>query len=133
MTIVLSVGIFQIGAGVLIMNLALQAVPAGRSSVLVYAMPLWVAVLMWLFFRTAPRDEMLGLVLGLTGVLVLVNPTVIDWGVPTELAGTLALIFNAILWAGTNTTTGATPGCRARWTSSRGCSWPRSSPWQLPR
>ena len=43
---------------------------------------------------------MVGLVLGLTGVLVLVNPTVIDWGVPAELAGTLALIFNAILWAG---------------------------------
>jgi drug/metabolite transporter (DMT)-like permease len=100
-TIVLSVGILQIGAGVLIMNLALQAVPAGRSSVLLYAMPLWVAVLMWLFFRTTPRrNEMIGLVLGLTGVLVLVNPTVINWGVPAELAGTLALIFNAILWAG---------------------------------
>ena len=94
-------GVLQIGAGVLIMNLALQAVPAGRSSVLLYAMPLWVAVLMWLFFRTAPRrNEMIGLVLGLTGVLVLVNPTVIDWGVPAELAGTLALVFNAILWAG---------------------------------
>ena len=32
-------------------------------------MPLWVAVLMWLFFRTAPRrNEMVGLILGLTGV-----------------------------------------------------------------
>ena len=41
----------QIAAGVLIMNFALQAVPAGRSSVLLYAMPLWVALLLWLFFR----------------------------------------------------------------------------------
>jgi drug/metabolite transporter (DMT)-like permease len=98
--IILSVGLVQIAAGVLIMNLALQAVPAGRSSVLLYAMPIWVAVLMWVFFRARPRrNELIGLILGLTGLLVLVNPTVIDWGVPAELAGTLALIGNAVLWA----------------------------------
>ena len=52
--IVFSVSIFQIAAGVLIMNFALQAVPAGRSSVLLYAMPLWVALLLWAFFRIRP-------------------------------------------------------------------------------
>jgi drug/metabolite transporter (DMT)-like permease len=99
--IVFSVSIFQIAAGVLIMNFALQAVPAGRSSVLLYAMPLWVALLLWAFFRVRPRrNEAIGLILGLTGILVLVNPTVIDWGVPLELAGTLALVVNGILWAG---------------------------------
>jgi drug/metabolite transporter (DMT)-like permease len=99
--IVLSVATFQIAAGVLIMNFALQAVPAGRSSVLVYAMPLWVAALMWLVFRVRPRrNELLGLFLGLTGLVVLVNPSVIDWGIPAELVGTLALIANGILWAG---------------------------------
>jgi drug/metabolite transporter (DMT)-like permease len=99
--IILSVGTMQIAAGVLIMNLALQAVPAGRSSVLLYAMPLWVAVLMWLVFRVRPRrNEAIGLVLGLGGILALVNPTVINWGVPAELAGTLALVLDAILWAG---------------------------------
>jgi drug/metabolite transporter (DMT)-like permease len=98
--IVVSVALVQIAAGVLIMNFALQAVPAGRSSVLVYAMPLWVALLLWAFFRTRPRrNEAVGLVLGLSGILVLVNPTVIDWGVPLELAGTLALVVNGVLWA----------------------------------
>ncbi len=68
--IILSVGLVQIAAGVLIMNLALQAVPAGRSSVLLYAMPIWVAVLMWVFFRARPRrNELIGLILGLTGLL----------------------------------------------------------------
>ena len=99
--IILSVGTAQMAAGVLIMNLALQAVPAGRSSVLLYAMPLWVAVLMWLFFRVRPRrNESIGLVLGLGGIVALVNPSVIDWGVPAELLGTLGLVLNAILWAG---------------------------------
>ena len=98
--IIASVSLLQIAAGVLIMNFALQAVPAGRSSVLLYAMPLWVALLLWAFFRTPPRrNEAVGLVLGLGGILVLVNPTVIDWGVPLELAGTLALVVNGILWA----------------------------------
>ena len=98
--IVVSVSLLQIAAGVLIMNFALQAVPAGRSSVLVYAMPLWVALLLWLFFRQKPRrNEFLGLLLGLTGILVLVNPSVINWDVPLELAGTLALVLNGVLWA----------------------------------
>ena len=98
--IVFSVSLFQIAAGVLIMNFALQAVPAGRSSVLLYAMPLWVALLLWAFFRVKPRrNEAVGLVLGLGGILVLVNPTVINWGIPLELAGTIALIVNGVLWA----------------------------------
>jgi drug/metabolite transporter (DMT)-like permease len=98
--IIASVSLLQIAAGVLIMNFALQAVPAGRSSVLLYAMPLWVALLLWAFFRTPPhRNEAVGLVLGLGGILILVNPTVIDWGIPLELAGTLALVVNGILWA----------------------------------
>lgn len=41
--VVLSVGLGQVAAGIALMNLALQVVPAGRSSVLVYTMPLWVA------------------------------------------------------------------------------------------
>jgi len=98
--IIASVSLLQIAAGVLIMNFALQAVPAGRSSVLLYAMPLWVALLLWLFFRVKPRrNEAIGLVLGLTGILVLVNPTVIDWSIPLELAGTVALVINGVLWA----------------------------------
>jgi len=98
--IVFSVSLLQIAAGVLIMNFALQAVPAGRSSVLLYAMPLWVALLLWAFFKVKPRrNEAVGLVLGLGGILVLVNPTVINWGIPLELAGTLALVFNGVLWA----------------------------------
>lgn len=98
--IVLSVGLAQIAAGVLIMNLALQVVPAGRSSVLVYTMPLWVAVLMALLFGVRPsRTELAGLGLGIAGIALLLNPSAIDWGAPGELLGTLALVFNAILWA----------------------------------
>ncbi len=98
--IILSVALLQIAAGILIMNFALQAVPAGRSSVLVYTMPLWVAVLLWVGFRAAPRrGELVGLALGVVGILILVNPSVIDWASPPEVIGTVALILDAVLWA----------------------------------
>ena len=98
--IIVSVGIAQVAAGVVLMNLALQAVPAGRSSVLVYTMPLWVAVLLAVLFGIRPRrNELIGLVLGIGGICLLLNPTVIDWSVPGELWGSLALVLNAVLWA----------------------------------
>ena len=98
--IIASVGIAQVAAGVVLMNLALQAVPAGRSSVLVYTMPLWVAVLLAVLFGIRPRrNELIGLVIGIAGIGLLLNPTVIDWSVPGELWGSLALVLNAVLWA----------------------------------
>ena len=98
--IVASVGLLQVAGGVIIMNLALQVVPAGRSAVLVYTQPLWVAVLLAIAFRVPPlRNELVGLVLGIAGLVLLLNPAVIDWSSPAEVAGTLALLGNAVLWA----------------------------------
>ncbi len=99
--IIASVGLGQIGAGVAIQVLALQVVPAGRSAVLLYTMPLWVAVLLALAFRIRPtRPELVGLVLGLGGLAALLNPAVIDWASSLELMGTLGLLANAVIWAG---------------------------------
>lgn len=98
--VVLSVGLLQLGAGVLIMNLALQVVPAGRSAVLVYTQPLWVAVILAAVFRIPPlRNELVGLALGIAGLVLLLNPAVIDWSNGAEVAGTLLLLFDAVLWA----------------------------------
>jgi drug/metabolite transporter (DMT)-like permease len=98
--IILSIGLGQVAAGVVIQSLALQVVAAGRSSVLLYTMPLWVAVLLALVYAIRPRrDELAGLVLGIAGLVLLVNPAVIDWSAPGELAGTLGLLGNAVIWA----------------------------------
>ncbi len=98
--IMLSVGLGQIGAGVALQVLALQAVSAGRSSVLLYTMPLWVAALLAIVFRIRPRrNELLGLVLGIGGLAALLNPAVIDWQSVAELLGTFGLLLNAVIWA----------------------------------
>ncbi len=99
--IMATVGLGQIGAGVAIQVLALQVVPAGRSAVLLYTMPLWVAVLLAVGFRVRPRrHELVGLVLGIAGLVALLNPAVIDWDSGVELLGTLGLLLNAVIWAG---------------------------------
>ena len=121
--IVFSVGLAQIAAGVLLMTLALQVVPAGRSSVLVYTMPLWVALLLAVFFGIRPRrNELVGLVMGIGGLVVLLNPALVDWGATGELVGTAELLLNAILWAAVTIHVR-----RHRWTQS-----PLDlQPWQL--
>jgi drug/metabolite transporter (DMT)-like permease len=98
--VVLSVGLGQIAAGIVIMHLALEVVPVGRSSVLVYTMPLWVAVLLAIGFGVRPRwNETLGLVLGLAGLAALASAAVTAWDQPGELAGSMALLADAVIWA----------------------------------
>jgi len=121
--VVFSWGLVQVAGGVLIMNLALRAVASGRGSVLAYTMPLWVAVILAIWLRTRPRrGEFIGLALGLGGLALLLNPAVIDWTVPGELAGTGALLVNAVLWAAVTIHIR-----RHRWTSTP----LELQPWQL--
>ena len=121
--IIASIGLVQIAAGVVIQSLALQVVAAGRSAVLLYTMPLWVALILAAVFGIRPRrNELVGLVLGIGGLFLLLNPAVIDWGVPGELLGTLGLLVNAVLWAGTTIHVR-----RHRWTQSL----LELQPWQL--
>jgi drug/metabolite transporter (DMT)-like permease len=98
--IVVSVGVLQVAAGIVLMNFALQIVPAGRSSVLAFSTPLWVALLLWLVFRKVPRRaELVGVALGIAGIIALLHPAAIDWGIPLQVVGTLALVLQAVLWA----------------------------------
>ncbi len=121
--ILLSVALGQVAAGTVLMNVALQVVPAGRSAILVYTMPIWVVVLQALAFRVRPAGlELAGLVLGLVGIVALVDPVGVDWGAPGEAAGAALLLLSAVIWGATSIHVR-----RHRWTSS-----PLAlQPWQL--
>jgi drug/metabolite transporter (DMT)-like permease len=121
--VVLSVGLGQVAGGVALMNLALQVVPAGRSAILVYTMPIWVVVIQGTVLRIAPsRAELAGLALGLAGIAALINPLTIDWAAPGGLAGAALLLASAVIWAATSIHVR-----RHRWTSSPAA----LQPWQL--
>ncbi len=97
--VVFSWGLVQVAGGVLIMNLALKAVSAGRASVLAYTMPLWVALILVIWLRTRPkRGEFIGLALGLAGLVLLLNPAVLDWGRVAVVLGVIALLLHAGSW-----------------------------------
>ncbi len=100
--IVLSVGLGQIAAQIAVMNLGLQYVAAGRSAVLVYTMPLWVAVLQAALLRRAPSGrELLGLVLGLAGIVMLLDVQSLAAGSRDIVTGSALLLAGAIVWGAT--------------------------------
>jgi drug/metabolite transporter (DMT)-like permease len=100
--VVLSVGLGQMAGGIALMNLALQVVSPGRSSILVYTMPLWVALMQISALRSSGASRQLGgLALGLAGIVLLINPMAIDWGSSGQLLGSGALLASAVMWAAT--------------------------------
>jgi drug/metabolite transporter (DMT)-like permease len=98
LSVVGSVGLGQMAASIALMNLALLVVSAGRSSVLLFTQPLWVALLELpaVGLRNA-RGQIVGLVLGLSGIGLLLNPTAINWGSTGQLLGSGALIMAAVI------------------------------------
>ena len=76
-----------------------QTVPSGIAALMVAMMPVWVAVLGWIFLRErlAPV-AIVGIMIGIAGVAILVGPE----GSPAENSdptGVLALILSPVSWA----------------------------------
>lgn len=98
--IVASVGLLQMGAFLLLVNLGLQHVPAGRSSILAYTTSLWVVPGAMLVLGERLRGRRLaGFGLGIAGVAVLFNPAAFDWNDPDVVLGNGLLMLAALAWA----------------------------------
>ena len=98
--VLLVIGLGQVGASIILVNLALQAVAPGRSSILAYTTPFWAAVIQAVVLGVAVRRrEVAGIAVGLAGIAVLLNPAVLDWGNGGQLAGSLGLVASAAVTA----------------------------------
>jgi len=79
---------------------ALQIVPVGRSIVLGYTTPLWVAPAAWLFLREkVSAQRFAGIALGMAGIAVMFNPLAFDWSDRSALIGNGLLLVAALCWA----------------------------------
>jgi drug/metabolite transporter (DMT)-like permease len=98
--IVLSIGVFQVGAFMALMHFSLNLVDAGRAAILAYTSSLWVvpAAVLLLGERLSPLRGA-GLVAGLGGVAVLFNPFGFDWGNGSVVLGNALLLACALFWA----------------------------------
>jgi len=98
-------GLFWVGqlqvAGFLIAGIiGLSIVPPGRAIVLAYSMPLWaIPIGRWLWPESMSRGQLLGAALGFAGLILFMNPGLVDWASPRVLAGNAMLLLAAICWA----------------------------------
>jgi len=97
--IVLSVGAFQLTLFFAFSNLGVQSVPPGRSGVLAYTAMLWMVPLSLLAGERVGRRALLGVILGLAGIVVLVDPTRFDWRDRAVIEGHGWLLLSGFSWA----------------------------------
>jgi drug/metabolite transporter (DMT)-like permease len=112
-------GLFWVGqlqvAGFLVCSIiGLSIMPAGRAIVLAYTMPLWVIPIgRFVWPEPQGRNQLLGAAIGFAGLVLFMNPGLVDWQNPQALSGNGLLLLAAILWA-----LGACLYRRRRWRSS---------------
>lgn len=95
--VLLVVGLGQVAAAVVLMNLALLVVPAGRSSILSYTSPFWAAIAQGVLLgAVVGRREAIGIAVGIAGIGILLNPAAIDWG-QGALLGSSLLVVSAMI------------------------------------
>jgi drug/metabolite transporter (DMT)-like permease len=84
----------------LLASWGLELVPASRTVVLAYSTPLWVTPGAALFLGEplTPRRGA-GVLIGLAGLVTLLNPLALDWTDQGVVLGHLAILAGALLWA----------------------------------
>src|SRR5882672_6506727 len=98
--VVLAVAVLHMGAFAALVAFGLQLLPAGRSIVLGYTTPLWVAPAAWLFLREPVTGSRLaGIGLGLVGLVAMFNPLAFDWSDRDALTGNGLILLAALCWA----------------------------------
>lgn len=98
--VIVSIAVLHMGAFSALVAFGLQFVPVGRSIVLGYTTPLWVAPAAWLLLREpVSKERLAGIVLGLAGIAVMFNPAAFDWSNGNALIGSGLLLLAALCWA----------------------------------
>ena len=99
---IVSLAVFRLAAVFVLVFTALEMVPPGRSSVVVWTTSLWTVPIAAIFIgeRMSGR-RWVGLALGIAGVVVLFEPWGLDWEEPGVALGHALLILAAITNAAT--------------------------------
>jgi drug/metabolite transporter (DMT)-like permease len=94
------IGLFQVTGFVVFSIIGLAIVAPGRAIVLAYTMPLWAIPLGLGLSRELPSPSKLaGVAVGFAGLVLFMNPALVDWADLREVAGNLLLLLAAICWA----------------------------------
>jgi hypothetical protein len=94
------IGFWQVAANVGVAGIALQYLGAGRASVLVYTMQLWALPLGWLILgERITAKALVGGLIGFSGLILLVNPGVLNWHDSKTVLGYVLALVAAVSWS----------------------------------
>lgn len=96
------IGILLMVGGNGLVMWAIQYIPSGIAAVIVATMPVWMVLFDWLFFKgPAPnRQVVCGLVVGFTGIVLLINPQqTVPGGQSLNIIGCLVCMSAPMFWA----------------------------------
>jgi drug/metabolite transporter (DMT)-like permease len=98
--IVITGAIFQMAGFSAFVVIALLSLPVGRSIILAYSTPLWVAPASVLLLRERLSPVAAsGVCCGIAGLVLLTGPWDVDWSDPAATKGIALLLGAALLWA----------------------------------
>lgn len=98
--VVLSITCLHMVGFVVLANVGLQLVPTGRSMLLAYTTPLWVIPAASLLLKERlTAKQVIGVVAGIAGLVMLFNPATFDWSDRRAVLGNAATLVAALLWA----------------------------------
>ena len=94
------VGQLQVAGFLIFSIIGLAILPAGRAIVLAFTMPLWaIPIGLFLWLEPLRRAQLIGAAIGLAGLVLFMNPGIVDLGSGRVLAGNALLLLAAIAWA----------------------------------
>lgn len=100
MPVVISVGLLQLAAFIILINLGLEHVGAGRSAILSYTTMIWVTpAAIWLLGERYSHLKIVGVLCSLAGVAIMFNPASFDWNDEAVVLGNGLLLAGAFAWA----------------------------------
>lgn len=91
--------LLQYGSVLGLSAIALIWLPAGRTVTAIYTMPIWAVVFDMFILRARLRPlQILGVLTSLAGILLFLDPTVLDWGHRGTAIGMGLTLTAAMLW-----------------------------------
>ncbi len=95
--LLLSVGLLQISIYILLVNVGLKYVQPGQSAILSYCTPLIVTPIACIWFgEQLSALKLMGLLFGLSGIILLFSPWAINWHDHNTLLGNSLLLLAAV-------------------------------------
>lgn len=93
------IGMLQFASVLGLASIALQHLPAGRTVTLIYSMALWAAIFDMLILKSRLRwNQYLGIILSVLGLVLFIDPTVVDWSDTDAVMAVGLSLFAAVCW-----------------------------------